>query len=35
VLQLASYFLFKQPLSAWQWTGVGITAAGILLLQIR
>lgn len=34
-LQAASFQLFQQPLSAWQWAGVGVVGVGILLLQIR
>lgn len=34
-LQIASFHLFRQPLSAWQWAGVGVVGVGILLLQIR
>ena len=34
-LQVATFHLFRQPLSAWQWTGVGVVGVGVLLLQIR
>lgn len=34
-LQIAAFYLFRQPLSAWQWAGVGVVGIGILLLQIR
>ena len=35
VLQLASWYFFRQPLSPWQWMGVVLVGAGILLLQWR
>ena len=34
VLQLMSRLLFTMPLASWQWFGVGLIAAGIVLLQI-
>lgn len=34
-LQIAAFYLFRQPLSVWQWAGVGVVAVGILLLQIK
>ena len=35
LLQIASCWLFKQPLSIWQWAGVVSVGIGIFLLQIR
>jgi multidrug transporter EmrE-like cation transporter len=35
VLQFATWWLFKEPLSTWQWTGVALVGVGILLLQVR
>ena len=35
VLQLASWYFFRQPLSTSQWAGVVLVSAGILLLQLR
>jgi len=34
-LQIASFMLFKQPLSTLQWIGVATVGVGILLLQMR
>jgi multidrug transporter EmrE-like cation transporter len=34
-LQIASYWLFKQPLSIVQWAGVFAVGIGIFLLQVR
>ncbi|HEY8240769.1 MAG TPA: hypothetical protein VIH35_04945, partial [Kiritimatiellia bacterium] len=35
VLQFATWWLFKEPLSTWQWAGVALVGVGILLLQVR
>ena len=35
LLQLAAWWIFRQPLSPWQWTGIAFVAIGILLLQVR
>jgi multidrug transporter EmrE-like cation transporter len=35
LLQIFSFWLFKQPLSSWQWAGLISVALGIFLLQIR
>ena len=35
LLQVASSWMFKQPLSLLQWTGIVAVGAGIFLLQIR
>jgi multidrug transporter EmrE-like cation transporter len=35
LLQVVSWRVFRQPLSAFQWIGIGCVAAGIFLLQIR
>jgi multidrug transporter EmrE-like cation transporter len=35
LLQVVSWRLFNQPLSVFQWVGIGCVAAGIFLLQIR
>jgi len=34
-LQLAAWMLFRVPLTAWQWFGISLIAAGIICLQIR
>jgi multidrug transporter EmrE-like cation transporter len=35
LLQVVSWRLFHQPLSAFQWAGIGCVAIGIVLLQMR
>lgn len=35
LLQIASFLLFREALSAWQWTGVALVGAGIICLQIQ
>jgi len=35
VLQLASAWLFKQPLSAVQWVGIALVAGGVVLLPFK
>jgi multidrug transporter EmrE-like cation transporter len=35
LLQVVSWRLFRQPLSVFQWIGIGCVAVGIFLLQIR
>lgn len=35
VLQLAAYFLFRVPLSPFQWLGVSLIAGGVVCLQFR
>lgn len=34
LLQLASYMLFQQALTGWQWAGIALISAGIIMLQI-
>ena len=33
LIQLATWYFFREPLSAWQWSGIGLIFAGILLLR--
>lgn len=35
VLQLAAFFLFRQPLTTVQWLGVMLIASGVVCLQVR
>lgn len=35
LLQILSFILFKEPLTFWQWLGIGLVGFGILCLQIR
>jgi multidrug transporter EmrE-like cation transporter len=35
LLQFGAWYFFRQTLSPFQWTGVGLVAAGIVLLQLR
>ena len=35
LIQLGAWWLFHQALSPFQWTGIGLVAAGIVLLQMR
>jgi multidrug transporter EmrE-like cation transporter len=35
LLQFACYFLFKEPLTFWQWLGIGLVVLGTLCLQIK
>lgn len=35
LLQLSALWIFREPLSPWQWAGVGLIAAGIFLLQFK
>ncbi|MDX6766893.1 MAG: hypothetical protein SFU85_08890 [Candidatus Methylacidiphilales bacterium] len=35
LLQLSAWWLFREPLSAWQWAGVGFVALGLVFLQIK
>ena len=35
LVQLATWLIFRDPLSAWQWTGVGFVLFGLILLQFR
>jgi multidrug transporter EmrE-like cation transporter len=35
LVQLATWWFFREPLSAWQWSGVGFVFLGLILLQVR
>lgn len=35
VLQLTAFYLFRIPLSPWQWLGIALIAVGIMLVQTR
>jgi len=35
LVQLATWLIFRDPLSAWQWTGIGLVFCGLILLQLR
>lgn len=35
LLQVMAVILFKEPLTFWQWLGIGLVGSGILCLQIK
>jgi multidrug transporter EmrE-like cation transporter len=35
LLQVACFLIFREPLSAWQWAGIGLVGTGIICLQIQ
>ncbi|GAB4242671.1 MAG: hypothetical protein OHK005_06640 [Candidatus Methylacidiphilales bacterium] len=35
LLQVAAAVWFQEPVSGWQWAGIGCVAAGLVLMQVR